>query len=51
VVERLAEAKIEAVALSRSAMDAPDQRLVLGFAAFSPARLRRAAEPLKRIAG
>jgi GntR family transcriptional regulator/MocR family aminotransferase len=51
VVARLSEANIEAAALSRSALEAPQNGLVLGFAAFSPPRLRRAAERLKRIVG
>lgn len=51
VSRRLAEARVEAAPLSASNLRARANGLVLGFAAFSPARIRRAAEILKRIAG
>jgi GntR family transcriptional regulator / MocR family aminotransferase len=42
VVRGLAEASIDAIALSRHTIEAKSSGLLLGFAAFSPARLRRA---------
>jgi len=41
-VKKLAEASIDAIALSRHSIEAKSSGLLLGFAAFSPARLRRA---------
>ncbi len=51
VARLLSDSKIEAIPLSASTIRAKTNGLVLGFAAFSPARLRRAAEVLKRVAG
>lgn len=51
VTARLAALRVEAAPLSTSTIAAKTNGLVLGFAAFSPARLRRAAEVLKRVAG